>query len=138
MTGDLAARIADQAPFDRSFTELTEAIASRNFTLARVRRSLLHILLGIHWEDLSPRPRSIKILGLRENSSLPALLKEKASLPVLTKTADAPPELAEPLYLKFVELLRSAGVPVATGRFRAEMAVELCNNGPVTIMVESR
>ena len=53
-------------------------------------------------------------------------------------SAAAPPEVAEPLYLKFVELLRSAGVPVATGRFRAEMAVELCNDGPVTIMVESR
>ena len=53
-------------------------------------------------------------------------------------SAAAPPELAEPLYLKFVELLKTAGVPVATGRFRAEMAVELCNDGPVTIMVESR
>ena len=50
----------------------------------------------------------------------------------------APPELAEPLYSKFVELMRSAGVPVETGRFRAEMAVALCNDGPVTIMVESR
>ena len=53
-------------------------------------------------------------------------------------SAAAPPELAEPLYLKFVELMKDAGVPVATGRFRAEMAVELCNDGPVTIMVESR
>ena len=53
-------------------------------------------------------------------------------------SAAAPPEQAEPLYLEFVELLRSAGVPVSTGRFRAEMAVELCNDGPVTIMVESR
>lgn len=50
----------------------------------------------------------------------------------------APPELAEPLYMKFVELLKTAGVPTSTGRFRAEMAVELCNDGPVTIMVESR
>jgi len=53
-------------------------------------------------------------------------------------SAAAPPEQAEPLYLKFVELLKDAGVPVATGRFRTEMAVELCNDGPVTIMVESR
>ena len=53
-------------------------------------------------------------------------------------SAAAPPELAEPLYLKFVGLMKNAGVPVATGRFRAEMAVELCNDGPVTIMVESR
>lgn len=53
-------------------------------------------------------------------------------------SAAAPPERAEQLYLKFVELVKAAGVPVATGRFRAEMAVELCNDGPVTIMVESR
>lgn len=53
-------------------------------------------------------------------------------------SAAAPPEQAERLYLKFVELVKSAGVPVETGRFRAEMAVELCNDGPVTIMVESR
>ena len=53
-------------------------------------------------------------------------------------SAAAPPELAEPLYLKFVEFMKAAGVPVETGRFRAEMAVELCNDGPVTIMVESR
>jgi D-tyrosyl-tRNA(Tyr) deacylase len=50
----------------------------------------------------------------------------------------APPEQAEPLYRKFVELLKTTGITVATGRFRAEMAVELCNDGPVTIMVESR
>ena len=53
-------------------------------------------------------------------------------------SAAAPPELADPLYLKVVGLMKDAGVPVATGRFRAEMAVELCNDGPVTIMVESR
>ena len=56
----------------------------------------------------------------------------------LARTTDAPPELAEPLYKKFVELLEMTGLSVATGRFRAEMAVELCNDGPVTIMVESR
>ena len=50
----------------------------------------------------------------------------------------APPEIAEPLYQKFVELLKMTGLAVATGRFRAEMAVELCNDGPVTILVESR
>ncbi|MBO4839023.1 MAG: nucleotidyltransferase family protein [Lachnospiraceae bacterium] len=93
--GILAVRIADQAPFDRPFTELAEAVSSRNFTLARVRRSLLHILLGIRREDMTPLPRSIRILGLREDSFLPALLKEKASLPVLTKMADADPALAE-------------------------------------------
>ena len=50
----------------------------------------------------------------------------------------APPETAEKLYREFVALLRNAGVRVETGRFRAEMEVSLCNDGPVTIMVESR
>ena len=51
----------------------------------------------------------------------------------------APPELAEKSYLEFVKLLQNLGVRrVATGRFRAEMEVSLCNDGPVTIMVESR
>ena len=50
----------------------------------------------------------------------------------------APPEIAEKLYLHFVAAMRKLCAKVETGRFRAEMAVELCNDGPVTIMVESR
>ena len=53
-------------------------------------------------------------------------------------SAAAPPEIAEKLYLRFVDALRKVCPQVGTGRFRAEMAVELCNDGPVTIMVESR
>lgn len=49
----------------------------------------------------------------------------------------APPEEAEPLYDRMVAHLREVStVPVATGRFRAEMAVELVNDGPVTILLE--
>ena len=48
----------------------------------------------------------------------------------------APPEIAEPVYLKFVDALKALGVPVATGVFRAEMAVELVNDGPVTLIIE--
>jgi len=49
----------------------------------------------------------------------------------------APPEDAEPLYDRMVAHLReNSTVPVATGRFRAEMAVELVNDGPVTILLE--
>ena len=49
----------------------------------------------------------------------------------------APPEIAEKLYLHFVSALRKVCPQVETGRFRAEMAVELCNDGPVTIMVDT-
>ena len=48
----------------------------------------------------------------------------------------AKPEIAEPLYDRFNEKLRAAGVHVETGRFGADMKVELENDGPVTIMYE--
>lgn len=52
--------------------------------------------------------------------------------------AAAPPEVAEPLVAQVVERLRhEAGVPVATGRFRADMQVALVNDGPVTVVLES-
>jgi D-tyrosyl-tRNA(Tyr) deacylase len=52
-------------------------------------------------------------------------------------TGAAAPELAERLYLRFAETLRSIGVRVATGRFGAVMAVELVNNGPFTIWLDT-
>jgi D-tyrosyl-tRNA(Tyr) deacylase len=48
----------------------------------------------------------------------------------------ASPELAEPLIAGFVASLRELGTPVETGRFRADMAVELVNDGPVTLLIE--
>jgi len=48
----------------------------------------------------------------------------------------AGPEVAEPLVNRFCEALRELGVPVETGRFGARMAVELVNDGPVTIVLE--
>ena len=52
-------------------------------------------------------------------------------------TAAAPPAVAEPLYQQFVDALRLRGVPVATGRFGADMQVELVNDGPVTFVIVS-
>ena len=48
----------------------------------------------------------------------------------------ARPEVAEPLVEVVVAALAGLGVPVATGRFRADMAVELINDGPVTLAIE--
>lgn len=48
----------------------------------------------------------------------------------------APPEQAEPLVARYAERLRALGLPVQTGRFRAEMLVEILNDGPVTIILE--
>lgn len=50
--------------------------------------------------------------------------------------AAARPEQAEPLIEKLVVALRNHGATVETGRFRAEMSVELVNDGPVTIILE--
>ncbi len=48
----------------------------------------------------------------------------------------AKPEIAIPLYERFVEQLRSRGVRVETGEFGAMMEVELVNDGPVTLWLE--
>ena len=50
----------------------------------------------------------------------------------------APPELAERLYESFVAAVAVQGIRVATGRFRAMMQVELVNDGPVTLLLDSR
>ena len=49
----------------------------------------------------------------------------------------APPELGEALYRHFCDALAEQGVAVETGRFGAEMAVHLVNDGPVTIWIDS-
>ncbi|HLH07569.1 MAG TPA: D-aminoacyl-tRNA deacylase [Terriglobales bacterium] len=52
--------------------------------------------------------------------------------------AAAKPEQARKLYEYFVEKIRAAGVPCETGRFQATMEVELVNDGPVTILIDSK
>jgi D-aminoacyl-tRNA deacylase len=49
----------------------------------------------------------------------------------------ARPEVAEPLYEAFANAIRMEGVPVATGRFGAMMQVELVNDGPVTVILDT-
>ncbi len=60
----------------------------------------------------------------------------KGRRPSFTKAA--PPEIAEPMLEYFVEQCRASGLKVETGRFGAHMQVELCNDGPVTIWLDSR
>jgi D-tyrosyl-tRNA(Tyr) deacylase len=50
----------------------------------------------------------------------------------------ARPEVARPLYQQFVAAVGQLGIQTATGIFQAEMQVELVNDGPVTLVVESR
>lgn len=53
-------------------------------------------------------------------------------------TEAARPEVAEPLFHLFVEATRALGLRCETGRFRTTMAVELVNDGPVTLLLDSR
>ncbi|TMB25386.1 MAG: D-tyrosyl-tRNA(Tyr) deacylase [Deltaproteobacteria bacterium] len=50
----------------------------------------------------------------------------------------ARPEIAQPLYARFCELARERGVQVAEGVFRATMQVRIVNEGPVTLLLDSR
>ena len=53
-------------------------------------------------------------------------------------TDAAPPPQAEALFRQFVEQVRATGLKVATGRFQQYMQVEIHNDGPVTIMLDSK
>ena len=50
----------------------------------------------------------------------------------------ATPDIAVPLYEAFINALRALGLPVATGRFGAMMQVELINDGPVTLILDTK
>jgi D-aminoacyl-tRNA deacylase len=52
--------------------------------------------------------------------------------------AAAPPQVAKPLYEEVVREIEARGVRVATGEFQASMQVSLVNDGPVTILLDSR
>ncbi|GAH77270.1 unnamed protein product, partial [marine sediment metagenome] len=53
-------------------------------------------------------------------------------------TDAAPPAEAEELFQQFVDEVRASGLKVATGRFQQYMQVEIHNDGPVTIMLDSK
>ncbi|MBS2021917.1 MAG: D-tyrosyl-tRNA(Tyr) deacylase [Deltaproteobacteria bacterium] len=50
----------------------------------------------------------------------------------------ARPEVAQPLYAKLCEFVREKGITVAEGRFRATMQVRIMNEGPVTLLLDSK
>jgi D-tyrosyl-tRNA(Tyr) deacylase len=119
----------------------------------------LMILLGIGRDDTSAVANSTaeKIANLRifeddQGKMNRSLLDVKGSALVVSQftlygdargqrrpsfIAAAPPEQAKKLYEEFSETLRGLGVTVATGVFQAMMSVELVNEGPVTILLDS-
>jgi D-tyrosyl-tRNA(Tyr) deacylase len=128
-------------------------------TVGRIDRGMV-VLLGVAVDDQPADAEALadKLLGLRifddqQGKMNLALAEVEGQVLVVSQftllgdcrkgrrpsfTDAAPPELAERLYEHFVELLRSRGVTVATGQFRATMALALVNDGPVTLLVDTR
>ena len=91
---DLAARILAAAPYTVSYAALCGQIGTKAFTLARVKRALMHILLEIRKGDPRRLPAYLKILALREGSPAAGALAAKARLPRITKAAGDRADLA--------------------------------------------
>ena len=103
----------------------------------------------MHWPGASSSLRIFRDAEGRTNSSLvdvggAVLLVSQFTLFADTRrgrrpgfTGAAPPEQAERLYERVAAALRASASTVATGRFGAEMAVELTNDGPFTIWLDT-
>ena len=127
-------------------------------TVGEIDRGLL-VLLGVAAtdEDADLRWMVDKVVGLRifddgEGKMNLALAEVGGALLVVSQftllgdcrkgrrpsfIAAAAPEIAERKYQQFVDTARLAGVEVATGQFRTHMRIELVNDGPVTILLDS-
>jgi D-aminoacyl-tRNA deacylase len=128
-------------------------------TVGEIRRGLL-VLLGVAKSDTAEQARWLadKIVSLRifndaeEKMNLDLAEVDGAVLVVsqFTLFGDcskgrrpsfidaAPPETAIPLYEAFINAIKAHGIPTATGRFGAMMQVELINDGPVTLILDSK
>lgn len=126
-------------------------------TLSRIGLGAL-LLVGIKQQDDSNTARWMaqKVAGLRVhedseeklNLSLKDISGEVLAVSQFTLLGDcrkgkrpsfisaAPPEKAEPLFVRFVDYLRQEGIPVQVGAFGQRMEVELINDGPVTLILE--
>ena len=128
-------------------------------TVGAIERGLL-VLLGVAAEDasrdaveLAKKIAGLRIfedadgkmnLGLNEVDGQMLVVSQFTLLGDCRKgrrpsfVAAAEPERAESLYHEFVAAARDAGIEVGTGRFRTHMEVSLVNDGPVTLLVDSR
>ena len=143
---------------------VVQRVASSRVTVdervtGEVKKGLL-VLLGVTHDDTSKDVDYMvdKVTNLRifedENDKMNLSLKdiggEVMAVSQFTLYGDARmgrrpsfsdaarPDVANPLYEEFVEKLRAQGITVGTGEFGAHMMVELTNDGPVTILLESK
>ncbi|HEY2805513.1 MAG TPA: D-aminoacyl-tRNA deacylase [Gemmatimonadales bacterium] len=133
------------------------SVAVGGETIGRIGRGFC-ILAGFTQDDTEEKLRWMaeKIIGLRlfadrDDKMNLALAEISGSLLVISQFTlygdvqkgrrpsfidAAPPAIAEPLYERFLALLRELGASVESGRFGAMMDVELVNDGPVTLVLE--
>jgi D-aminoacyl-tRNA deacylase len=119
-----------------------------------LERPGLAVLVGVTHSDTAQQAQALarKVADLRilreERSALderaPVLVVSQFTLYADTRkgrrpswSAAAPGPVAEPLVEAFAAALRGLGLEVATGRFGADMAVSLVNDGPVTLLLEA-
>ncbi|MDX6281997.1 MAG: D-aminoacyl-tRNA deacylase [Kribbellaceae bacterium] len=122
--------------------------------VGRIARPGLLVLVGVTHDDtvavaarLAEKVWTLRILaGERScaDENAPLLVVSQFTLYADTRkgrrpswSAAAPRPLSEPLVAEFVAALHRLGAEVATGRFGAEMQVELTNDGPVTLILDS-
>jgi D-tyrosyl-tRNA(Tyr) deacylase len=127
-------------------------------TVGKIQQGLL-VFLGVHPKDTITEINWMaeKIVNLRifedsqgaMNLSLFDISKEMLIVSQFTLYGDcrkgrrpgfsgaAPPELAEPLYLQFIDRVEQMGIETAAGKFGAMMEVQLINDGPVTLLIDS-
>ncbi len=139
---------------------VTEASVSVDGEVVGRIGSGLVVLLGVAADDEESDSRQLaeKIVDLRifedEQGKMNRSLDEtRGSMLVVSQftlladcrkgrrpsfTHAAPPEKGEQLYESFVTAVRARGVNVATGRFRAMMKVSLVNDGPVTLLLDTK
>jgi D-tyrosyl-tRNA(Tyr) deacylase len=134
------------------------SVIVRGETVGSIEQGLV-VLLGVHSEDSEHEAKWMadKIVHLRifedengkMNRSLVDIGKEMLIVSQFTLYGDcrkgrrpgyssaAPPEKADALYRKFIELVKAHKISTATGRFQEMMEVSMCNSGPVTLLLDS-
>jgi D-tyrosyl-tRNA(Tyr) deacylase len=128
-------------------------------TVGEISRGLL-VLVGITHDDtpeqakwLAEKTASLRIFADDEGKMNRDVVEAGGAMLIVSQftlygdarkgrrpsfVAAAGPDQAIPLYEAFVNAVKALGIPTATGRFGAMMQVELVNDGPVTLMVDSK